>query len=86
MYQLIVKLKAEKKCQRLTRNDLEKVGNALLGLAKNPYSEKLQIKKLFFTKGKFYRVRLGDLRIIYEVDDTNKKVLVHVVDFRGSVY
>ena len=86
MYQLIVKPKAEKKCQRFTQNDLEKVGKAFVELAKNPYSEKLQIKKLFFTKGKFYRVRLGNLRMIYEIDDSAKKVLVHLVDFRGSVY
>lgn len=33
-----------------------------------------------------YRIRIGDYRVIYSVDDTLKQVLVHYVRHRREVY
>ncbi len=46
----------------------------------------LDLKKL---KGKwegFYRIRMGEIRVIITIDFKNKIIFVYSVDFRGSVY
>ncbi|NLI56855.1 type II toxin-antitoxin system RelE/ParE family toxin [bacterium] len=46
----------------------------------------LDLKKL---KGKwegFYRIRMGEIRVIVTIDFKNKIIFVYSIDFRGSVY
>jgi mRNA interferase RelE/StbE len=33
-----------------------------------------------------YRIRMGDLRIIYSVDEENNVIYIEVIGFRGDVY
>ncbi len=33
-----------------------------------------------------YRIRMGEIRIVYSVDDENKAVYIEVIGFRGDVY
>lgn len=54
-------------------------------LAKNPKTENLDIKKLA-TTNKSFRLRVGKIRIIYEIDQNKKIIYVQDVDFRGNIY
>lgn len=55
-------------------------------LAKNPFARNLDIKKLSFFKNleKAYRLRTGNLRIIYELDSENKKIIIYQIDYRRT--
>ena len=55
-------------------------------LAKNPFTPTLDIKKLSFFKNlqKAYRLRIGNLRIIYELDTKSKKIIIYKIDFRRT--
>lgn len=80
MYQIIIKKKAKKFIDKLPVNEKRRVVAAIERL---PDGE--DIKKL---KGydDLLRLRVGDYRIIYTVD--NGKLIVYVVDIdnRGDVY
>lgn len=70
------------KLPSLVRN---KVVEALWFLALNPYTELLQIKKL---KGpeKLLRVRIGDYRIVYQIEAQVLLVVVVKIGHRREVY
>jgi len=76
---------AKKEFDRLSRDLREKVLEALDILSKNPFSEFLKIKKL---KGadSLYRIRLGDYRLVYEVQKDILLILVIKIGHRKDVY
>lgn len=80
MYQIIIKKKAKKFIDKLPKNERIRVAKAIEML---PNGE--DIKKL---KGHsdLLRLRVGDYRIIYTVD--NGKLIVYIIDIdnRGDVY
>jgi mRNA interferase RelE/StbE len=58
----------------------------LLILAENPDIVKNNIKKLAGTKEDYYRLRVGNYRIIYEKRDTDLIILVIRIGHRREVY
>ena len=58
----------------------------LLILAENPDIVKSNIKKLAGTKEDYYRLRVGNYRIIYEKRDTDLIILVIRIGHRREVY
>lgn len=80
MYQIIIKKKAKKFIDKLPMNDKKRIASAIELL---PNGE--DVKKL---KGHddLLRLRVGEYRIIYSVD--NGKLIVYVVDAgnRGDIY
>ncbi|MCM1057970.1 MAG: type II toxin-antitoxin system RelE/ParE family toxin [Firmicutes bacterium] len=80
MYQIIIKKKAKKFIDKLPLNEKKRVVSAIERL---PNGE--DIKKL---KGhdELFRLRVGDYRILYSVD--NGKLVVYIVDVgnRGEIY
>lgn len=79
-YQIDIKRKAEKFIRKLPRQDEERVLRAIYRL---PDGE--DVKKL---KGHedLMRLRVGDYRIIYRVDDGRLVVLVVDAGNRGEIY
>ncbi len=79
----------------LPRAHQEKVGKLIDGLSENPYplrtkfvdisSTNFDIKKCKGHQTRF-RVRLGEYRLIYEIDEANQLVLILKLDDRGDVY
>ncbi len=79
----------------LPRSHQEKVGELIDKLSKNPYplrsklialsSTNFDIKKCKGHQTRF-RVRLGEYRLVYEVDNANQMVLILKLDIRGDVY
>ena len=55
-------------------------------IAENPnLIGNLDIKKLATTKSS-WRLRQGNIRVIYEIDWKNKSIYVWEIDFRSNVY
>ncbi|WP_421772801.1 type II toxin-antitoxin system RelE family toxin [Cyanobacterium aponinum] len=53
-------------------------------MAQNPYRENPNLKKLVGREG--YRLRIGDWRIIYEINNDRIVILVLEIDTRGGIY
>lgn len=82
-WQVIIHRKAEKTLKRLHREMLERSRNAIRSLAENP--RPVGYKKMS-GHDNLYRIRVGDWRIIYAIEDNNLIVLVLEVVPRGGVY
>lgn len=83
MYQLIIRPKAEKHFAKLPEKLQQKILNVLKKLENNPFQQGLDIKKLIGTN-KSYRIRIGEIRAIYEIDTKTKKIFVNDIDFRRT--
>jgi mRNA interferase RelE/StbE len=81
-YQVRVEKVAEKQLSKLSKSDIERLKVAVLSLADNP--RPFGCKKL---QGRdAYRVRVGNYRIIYEINDGILLVLVIAIGHRKEVY
>ncbi|HET6577631.1 MAG TPA: type II toxin-antitoxin system RelE/ParE family toxin [Gemmatimonadales bacterium] len=81
-YSLLIKPSAVKELEALPLKDRRKIVGRIQGLASEPRphgSEKLSSLEQ-------YRVRQGDYRVVYSVDDDTRTVLVVKVGHRRDVY
>lgn len=84
-YKIRFKKSAEKEYLKLSKNIRERINEALLLLSYNPYSSLLNIKKLKH-KEKLYRVRIGNYRILYTVNNNVLEIIVIKIGHRKEVY
>lgn len=84
-YRVAITASAKKELDRLPAKVAERCIEALSFLAINPFSEVLHVKKLRGPEA-LYRVRVGDYRIVYEVQKKVLLVLVIKVGHRSDVY
>ncbi len=82
VYRLEVSHTAHRQIRRLPAQTQERVNREIARLAENPRPP--GAKKLTARDG--YRVRVGDYRILYQVDDGPKVVIIYRVMSRGDVY
>ncbi len=81
-YNLVVKKSAERELRALPKHDLRRVTKHLQGLSHNPRPhgcEKLSGHDQ-------YRIRQGDYRIAYVIDDTARVVTLVKIGHRREVY
>jgi mRNA interferase RelE/StbE len=81
-YSLVLKRSAERELRKVPKEDLRRVTERIRGLARNPRpfgNEKLSGQER-------YRVRQGDYRIVYAVDDEKRIVEVVKIGHRREVY
>lgn len=83
MYQLLVRPRAEKHFAKLPKKLQGKILKSLEKLVANPFQASMDIKKLIGAR-KSYRLRVRELRVIYELDTSKKKIFVTDIDFRRT--
>lgn len=81
-YQVLLLPRACKDLDSLDGRIFLKVSDAIKTLAKNP--RPVGCKKLSNDEG--FRIRIGDYRIVYRVDDKEKKVFIYRARHRREVY
>jgi mRNA interferase RelE/StbE len=81
-YAVHLKRSAEKELAGLPREEQQRVIKLLLALKTNPRPP--GIKRL--GGGERYRLRVGDYRVLYTIDDALKKIEVSAVGHRREVY
>ena len=74
--------RAQKALAELPKGDYERVRDAMMALSEEPRPS--GCKKLVSRDG--WRIRQGNYRVIYEVDDVSRQVLVLDVGHRRDVY
>ncbi len=82
-YRLILKPSAERDVQRLPRSVERRVLDRLARIEAEPRAP--GSVKLAGAKAT-YRVRVGDWRIVYEIDDARRIIFVTIVAHRREVY
>jgi len=82
-WQVVIHRKAEKTIKRLRGEMLERTRQAIRSLAENP--RPIGYKKMMGYDN-LYRIRVGDWRIIYAIEDDKLIVLVLEVAPRGRIY
>ncbi|MBF0539069.1 MAG: type II toxin-antitoxin system RelE/ParE family toxin [Nitrospirae bacterium] len=68
MYRVVYKPSAEKEFEALEGSVFQRLYDAVMSLEINPYPHP-QSKKLELSKSNMRRLRVGDYRIVYTVDD-----------------
>lgn len=78
---------AIKYLKKLDRSTSQRLLNSLetLEITENPLLHQ-GVRPLIGKLKGFYRLRVGDFRIIFELDRQNKRIGVHVIAPRGNAY
>ncbi len=86
MYLLLYHPRAAKFLKKIPPSDSARIVKKLSILSRNPTdAPSLDVKKLATTK-RSYRLRIGTLRVIYEIDAPKRVLYIHEIGFRGSIY
>jgi len=81
-YDVFILRRAQKELANLPKTDYERMRDAVMALAENP--RPAGCKKLTGREG--WRIRSGDYRAIYEIDDAQRRVTVLHIGNRRDVY
>lgn len=81
-YDILIRRRAQKELAQLSRDDYERAKESIGNLSDTP--RPAGCKKLTGRDG--WRIRAGDYRVIYEIDDTARTVIVLHVGHRRDVY
>ena len=84
LYQFTLKRQAIRALQRMPRQQAQRIRRQLDKLAEDPNRQELDIAPLTGRPG--FRLRVGDLRIIFERDDAALAIDVLRIAPRGQVY
>ncbi|RMF18832.1 MAG: type II toxin-antitoxin system RelE/ParE family toxin [Candidatus Dadabacteria bacterium] len=83
MYQIRFEKRAQKALVKLPKAVQQRIGKAIDGLAETPRPK--GVKKMSGYQDR-WRIRVGDYRVVYEIEDDKLLVLVLRVGNRGEVY
>ena len=82
MYKIEVRNKARKQILKIPPPHFERIKSHINDLAENP-----RPPNALKLKGETaYRMRVGDYRILYEIDDTVQEIIIYRVRHRRDVY
>ena len=82
MYEVVISEYAIRQLKKINRQMVASLKAAIAGLANNPRPQ----NHIKLTNQEAYRVRVGNYRIIYEINDSELTVLVVEVADRKKVY
>ena len=83
-YNLLIRSQAKKKLQSLPRTDRFRIAEKLEQLGRYPDDSSLDIKKL---EGEpYFRLRVGNWRVIFERQDAVRIVAIEKIKPRGDAY
>nr|WP_221626808.1 type II toxin-antitoxin system RelE/ParE family toxin [Cohnella lubricantis] len=84
-YRILFSSDAEKTIVKLERSMAKRIFNALEQLRNNPF-ENPNTKKMKGKEGDFFRLRVANYRVIYEIK--NEELIIYVVRLgpRGDIY
>ncbi|NVO01781.1 MAG: type II toxin-antitoxin system RelE/ParE family toxin [Bacteroidetes bacterium] len=82
MYQLLIEKQVQKQLEKIPASDYQLVKSAIIGLSKNP--RPTGYKKLKGRPG--YRIRQGNYRIVYDINDHILTVFILAAGHRKDIY
>lgn len=86
MYRIALTTAAEKFLhKKVNRRLLEKLSEKIDNLAVDPFAPNPNATKMKDLE-RGYRLRVGNFRVIYEIDSKTQTVIIWKIDHRSSVY
>jgi mRNA interferase RelE/StbE len=86
MFKIESSSKAARSAKRLPEHIKTRIRELLLILRENPTpTDHYDVKKLKGEKDTF-RIRIGDIRVVYEIGWNEKNIKILVIDTRGKAY
>jgi mRNA interferase RelE/StbE len=82
-FKVQLKPAVQKDFRKIPQKILSRILKVIEGLEQDPFPS--QAAKLTDTD-RFYRLRVGDYRVIYEVEAEARTIIVHYVRHRSEVY
>jgi mRNA interferase RelE/StbE len=83
-YELVINKQARKALKSLSRIDRNRITEKIVMLGRNPDDRSLDIKRL---QGEpYYRLRVGQWRIIFDRNDELKIIAIEKIKPRGDAY
>ena len=82
MYKVLVERRAERDLNTLERKMRNRVIAHLFGLGNAP---RMNARKLEGSKNA-WRIRIGDWRVIYEINDKQKEIKIYRIKHRSKAY
>ena len=83
MYEVCIERTAERDLKQLSADNFHRIISSIKSLSENPRPR--GCRKISGSKND-WRIRVGDFRVIYEIDDKGKAVRVMRVRHRRSAY
>lgn len=83
-YKILIRREAKKKLQSLSNSQKSKLVEKIVMLGKNPNAACLDIKLL--QGSTFFRLRVGNWRIIFERHDDIRIIAINKIKSRGDAY
>lgn len=80
IYRIVIEKKAEKEAENIPPPQRDRIDKAILSLAANPRPH--DCKKLTHKEG--YRIRVGNYRVLYTVDDKTKTVVIYRIKIKSK--
>mgnify|MGYP003818135963 CR=1 FL=1 len=84
-YKVIFSGEAERSLKNLEKSTIRRIFTALHQLSERPF-ENPNTKKMKGKEGNYYRLRVGNYRIIYEIKDNELIIYVVRLGPRGDIY
>jgi mRNA interferase RelE/StbE len=82
VYQLRIIAHAQKDLDTLRGKMFQKIKNEIISLSSNPRP----LGALKLTNEEGYRIRIGDYRVLYRIDDNTKQIFIYRVKHRREAY
>lgn len=84
VYKILFTRTADKTLRKLPQEIAQRIRRRLDNIAADPYAVHLDVTKLQNRPG--YRLRVGDWRVIYEIESEELLLLVLRIGSRGEIY
>lgn len=81
-FAIVFKPSVLKKSKRFPKKDLKRIKEKLDSLCEIPYVNAVKVKEI----KDVWRVRIGDYRILYRIENNRMVILVVRIDHRKQVY
>jgi mRNA interferase RelE/StbE len=82
MYKIELRRKAQRSLDRLSKGDFDAVLDAIKGLANSPRPKGVEKIK----SAGLWRIRQGDYRVVYIIDDSQMTVTILRIGHRREIY
>jgi len=85
-FKIVYHKRSLKFLNKIVQNKAKQIIEKLENLQKNPPKENVNVTKLSGEIKDVYRLRVGKIRILYQLDFENKTIYIFDINFRGSIY
>ena len=82
-YKISFRRSAEKELRRATKNAIPRLVGKIESLSENP---RPSASKMLQGEDRYWRLRVGDCRVVYEIDDAARAMMIIKIGHRREIH